>query len=215
MLKERMITGSAAALISVIMGCTIAVTIPEETAKAAEIVAIKIVDENAKAVVEAVEPEAEESEAINNFISVGIEEPTADDTYICKEYQEYIYEISEEYCVCPELIMAIVERESSGRADAENGGCKGLMQVSEKWHKDRMERLGVESLYDPYGNILVGTDYLMELAERYGDIYTVLMVYNGTSNAVTKAEAGEYSSYAIGIVERSEQLERLHEKVGE
>lgn len=150
------------------------------------------------------------------FASSSINVVSADnDTYICKEYQEYIYEISEEYCVCPELIMAIVERESSGRADAENGGCKGLMQVSEKWHKDRMERLGVESLYDPYGNILVGTDYLMELAERYGDIYAVLMVFNGTSNAVAKAEAGEYSSYATGIVERSEQLERLHEKVGE
>ena len=61
--------------------------------------------------------------------------------------------------------MAIVEAESSGKADARNGGCIGLMQVYEKYHKDRMKRLGVTDLYDPYSNILVGTDILMELAE--------------------------------------------------
>ncbi len=135
-----------------------------------------------------------------------------EDTWICEEYQEYIYEVSEEYHVCPELIMAIVEQESSGRADAENEGCIGLMQVSEKWHADRMERLGVTSLYDPYGNILVGTDYFMELAEEYEDIYTVLMCYNGTADAVAKAAVGDYTDYATGIVSRTEQLERMHGK---
>lgn len=139
---------------------------------------------------------------------------TADekDTYICKKYQQYIYEVSKQYNVCPELIMAIVEQESSGRADAENEGCIGLMQVSEKWHVDRMERLGVTDLYDPYGNILVGTDYLMELAAEYEDTYTVLHIYNGTADAVAKAEAGEFSDYATEIIERSVELERVHGK---
>lgn len=136
------------------------------------------------------------------------------DTWICEEYQQYIYEVSKQYNVCPELIMAIVEQESSGRADAENGSCKGLMQVSEKWHADRMERLGVTSLYDPYGNILVGTDYLMELAAEYEDIYTVLMCYNGSADAVKRGESGTegWTDYAIEIVERSAELERVHGK---
>ena len=41
-----------------------------------------------------------------------------------------------------------------------------------------MERLGVSDLYDPYGNILVATDYLVELFEKHGDIGLSLMIYN-------------------------------------
>lgn len=137
---------------------------------------------------------------------------TDKDTYLCDEYIGYIEEISEQYCICPELIMAIVERESSGNPDAVNGSCKGLMQVSERWHYDRMERLGVTDLYDPYSNILVGTDYIMELAEKYGDLPMVLMIYNGSSDAAERWENGNYTKYAIGIMERAEHLERLHGK---
>lgn len=137
----------------------------------------------------------------------------SDDTYIDEEYHEYCVEIGEMYCVCPELLMAIIEAESSGQADAKNGNCKGLMQVSEKWHKDRMERLGVSDLYDPYGNILVGTDYLLELFKKYQDVGVVLMVYNGDSRADDFAEGKcELSKYAQKILERSEYLERLHGK---
>ena len=85
------------------------------------------------------------------------------DTWISNEYLPYIKGISNEYHICPEMVMAIIEHESSGQADVKNGGCKGLMQIYEKYHRDRMERLGVEDLYDPYGNILVGCDYLAEL----------------------------------------------------
>lgn len=108
--------------------------------------------------------------------------------------------------------MAIIERESGGRADAVNGDCKGLMQINEKWHTDRMERLGVTDLYDPYGNILVGVDYLAELAAEYDDLYTVLMIYNGTSNAVERGENGDWTDYAKGIVNRSMELERMYGK---
>ena len=116
------------------------------------------------------------------------------------------------YCVCPELLMAMIETESSGNPDATNGTCKGLMQVSEKWHRDRMERLGVKDIYDPYGNILVATDYLMELAEKYEDIGLVLDVYNGNSKAMQNAENGILSEYAAKILYRAEMLERIHGK---
>lgn len=135
----------------------------------------------------------------------------AKDTWICEEYQKYIMEISEQYGICPELIMAIVERESSGQADVEAGGCKGLMQVSDRWHRDRMERLGVTDIYDPYGNILVGTDYLAELRDEYGDLPMVLMKYNGSSDARSRWESGEYTEYATEIMARAEELEMLHE----
>ena len=134
------------------------------------------------------------------------------DTYISHEYQGYIEVISEQYDVCPELIMAIVETESSGNTNATNGSCKGLMQISERWHADRMERLGVTDLYDPYSNILVGVDYFMELAEKYGDLPLVLMVYNGSSDAFERNESGNYTDYAIKIMNRSIELEKLHGK---
>lgn len=126
---------------------------------------------------------------------------------------EYITEIADEYDICPELIMAIVESESTYNPSAKNGQCKGLMQVSEKWHGDRMDRLGVTDLFDPYSNILVGVDYLSELAEKYQDVGLVLMVYNGGHDyAMRIYEKGELSNYANKILERSAELERLHGK---
>ena len=148
------------------------------------------------------------------FLSTGTVVLSQDnDTYISDEIQGYCIEIGEEYGVCPELLMAMIEAESSGNPEATNGSCKGLMQVSDRWHKDRMERLGVTDIYDEYGNILVGTDYLMELAEEYGDIGVVLMVYNGDSRADDySAGECELSSYADKILKRSAYLEELHGK---
>lgn len=134
------------------------------------------------------------------------------DTYIAEEYQDYCEEIGEMYCVCPELLMAMIETESSGNPDATNGTCKGLMQVSEKWHSDRMKRLGVKDIYEPYGNILVATDYLMELADKYEDIGLVLDVYNGNLKAMQNAENVVLSEYAAKILYRAEMLERIHGK---
>nr|DAJ74883.1 MAG TPA: hypothetical protein [Caudoviricetes sp.] len=134
------------------------------------------------------------------------------DTWISNEYLPYIKEISSEYHICPEMVMAIIEHESSGQANAENGGCKGLMQIYEKYHRDRMERLGVEDLYDPYGNILVGCDYLEELFEKYkGDMSTVLMIYSGTSDALNRTYENR-TEYAKSIMNRTVELERLHEE---
>lgn len=120
----------------------------------------------------------------------------------------YCDDIGEQYGICSELLQAMIERESTGNPLAVNGGCIGLLQISERWHLDRMERLGVDDLFDPYSNILVGADYLMELAEKHGDVALTLDVYNGNSKAFYNNENGIISSYAKGILERSEELER-------
>ena len=126
---------------------------------------------------------------------------------------QYTEEIGQQYGICPELLQAIAERESRLRIYATNGTCKGLMQISEKWHRDRMKRLGVTNIYNAYGNILLAADYLAELAEENDDLYYVLMRYNmKKSTADELYEAGEYTDYAISITERAEELERLHGK---
>lgn len=146
---------------------------------------------------------------LSSIISKGV----SADTYIDEEYQEYCVEIGEMHGICPELLMAMIEVESSGNPKATNGTCKGLMQVSDKWHTDRMKRLGVSDIYDPYGNILVATDYLLELFEQYGDVGLVLMKFNGDSRADDFADGKcDMSDYAQKILARSERLERIHGK---
>lgn len=125
---------------------------------------------------------------------------------------DYIEIICQERGICPELVEAIIERESGWDPEAVNGDCIGLMQVSESWHKDRMARLGVADLTDPYDNILVGVDYLAELFERYEDVGAVLMKWNGDSRLSEYMETGELSEYAGKVLERSSELERLHGK---
>lgn len=125
---------------------------------------------------------------------------------------DYIEIICQERGICPELVEAIIERESGWDPEAVNGDCIGLMQVSEKWHQDRMERLGVTDLTDPYDNILVGVDYLAELFEQYEDIGAVLMKWNGDSGLSEYLETGELSEYAEKVLSRSAELERLHGK---
>lgn len=133
---------------------------------------------------------------------------------ILEAYQVVVPEDIRIYCenaqketnVCAELLEAVIWKESTFRPKAENDGCYGLMQISTRWHEERMRNLGVTDIYDAQDNIRVGADYLAELFERYdGDIYKVLMEYNGdTSEGVSR--------YAIEICEVSEALERVHGK---
>lgn len=137
-----------------------------------------------------------------------------DDTYISDTAYNACVKYGEKYNICPEFLMAIIEDESGGQADAENDGCVGLMQINAKWHKERMTRLGVTDLYDEEQNIHVAADYLSELFEKYEDVYMVLMCYNmGEYRAQKLFDKGIYESkYAASICERAEELERLHGK---
>ena len=129
-------------------------------------------------------------------------------THISVEAQVSCYEYGEMYNICPELLMAMIEAESSGNPKAENGDCKGLMQISEKWHTGRMEDIGADDIWSETDNIHIGANYLRELFNKYEDVALVLMVYNGESDAVEKAENGYISDYARKILDRSAELER-------
>ena len=129
-------------------------------------------------------------------------------THISVEAQVSCYEYGEMYDICPELLMAMIEAESSGNPKAENGDCKGLMQISERWHTGRMEEIGADDIWSETDNIHIGANYLHELFNRYEDVALVLMVYNGESDAAEKAENGYISDYARKILDRSAELER-------
>lgn len=129
-------------------------------------------------------------------------------THISVEAQVSCYEYGKMYDICPELLMAMIEAESSGDPRAENGDCKGLMQISERWHTVRMAEIGADDIWSETDNIHIGANYLHELFDRYEDVALVLMVYNGESDAVEKAENGYISDYARKILDRSAELER-------
>ena len=134
------------------------------------------------------------------------------DTFISPQYAAYCEEIGETYGICPELLEAIMESESSGNPGAQNGNCKGLMQINLLYHKERMQKHGVSDIYNAKGNILLAADYLSELFREYKDIGTVLMIYNGSKDAIQRGERADYTDYALKIMKRSEQLERQHRK---
>lgn len=140
--------------------------------------------------------------------------PTEEETGVPEEIYEYAEVIGDEFNICPELLMALAERESCFQADAENGPCKGLMQVNASTHKQRFVDAGWKSSEwtDPYKNMYVGADYLHDLFEQYEDVGIVLGVYHGEKNAVSKGKSGHLSSYVTKILERSAELERIHGK---
>lgn len=147
---------------------------------------------------------------ISGFISTILSVQSMADSYMTEEQVHNIaIEHGEKYGISPEFITSISFYESSYRPNAKNGSCKGLMQVSSKWHGDRMKRLDVENIYDPSGNILVATDYLWELFEEYEDPAIVLMVYNGDNKAF---EEGYVSEYARDILSLSKELEGKYGK---
>ena len=151
--------------------------------------------------------------ALAGVLNVYAASGNTEDTYLSEDIQETCIKYGEEYGICPELLMAIIEHESSGNPEAQNGDCKGLMQINESYHSDRMESLEITDIYSVDGNIHLGADYLAELFSENDDLYLVLMCYNmGTGKAQELYELGKYSRYALSVSARSEQLERIHGK---
>jgi soluble lytic murein transglycosylase-like protein len=139
----------------------------------------------------------------------------ADDTYISEEIQNACIEIGNKNGYCPELLMAIIESESSGQQYAENGSCKGLMQInmSNSDVVEYMESQGYTDIYDIRTNIEMGCYVLDQKREIFDDdIYAVLMSYNGSKNVGERIDNEDYTDYAVRIVERSWELERIHGK---
>jgi hypothetical protein len=125
------------------------------------------------------------------------------------------------WCICRDAgvdyytVLAIIERESGYRYDAtgDNGSSKGLMQIWESNHLDRMEALGVDDLYNPYSNMRVGVNFLAELNSRYlesSGAHCVLMAYNmGASGANKLWAKGIYSTtYTKQILQRAQEIKQ-------
>lgn len=126
------------------------------------------------------------------------------------ELQEYAYDLCIEDGISFEIVMALIEHESSYRADViSKTNDYGLMQINRCNHEWLREELGVQDFCDPRENIKSGIFILQDISKRYQDIYMGLMVYNmGETKAKKLWKQGIYSSkYARAIVSRAEELE--------
>lgn len=104
-------------------------------------------------------------------------------------YSELIDEYSGEYGVPPEIVCAVIETESSFRADAvSDAGATGLMQITEQtfwWLLSRAgEDMSADELFRPEINIRYGTYFLSLLYEEFGDWDTVYAAYNAGRSRV-------------------------------
>jgi len=129
-----------------------------------------------------------------------------------KEVQEYTYSLCKDRGVDYNLVIALIEEESGykSKASGDSGKSKGYMQVYKKWHKERMKKLGVTDLYDPYQNILVGVDFLEELFLKYEEPARVLMAYNmGESGATKLWDKGVFETeYSNRILTRAQEIQQ-------
>ena len=97
------------------------------------------------------------------------------------ETQAFLRAACDESGVPYELALAVIRKESAFQnIIGDNGDSVGYMQIQPRWHKERMERLGVTDLRDPFSNFRVGCDYLAELLERY-PLEDALTAYNSGS----------------------------------
>lgn len=124
------------------------------------------------------------------------------DVPLSEDLQTYIIETAKVNGIDPAIIFAIAFRESryDPYAVGDNGSSLGLMQVQPYWHSERMERLGCPNLLDPFQNVTVAVDYLVELLTRYKTIDKALTAYNKGHYAGTVTE------YAVAVLNLAEEV---------
>ena len=145
------------------------------------------------------------------FVLDELPEPETWDVPLEKDLQLFIASLCEEVSIEPELVLAMIEKESQWNPEAvgDNGRSSGLMQVQERWHKDRMNKLGCDDLLDPYQNVLVAVDILAEKLAKYDTTGEALTAYNaGDAGAYNLYfSKGIYANdYAKKVLARAEEL---------
>ena len=180
----------------IVLNCTVTALDEREAAKASERVFTP--PKEIEAVVSVVEP-------VEPIPTPEIEPVLIYDVPLDEELQLFIIEQAEAHDIDPAIIVSMAKRESTYRADVvgDGGNSFGLLQVQPRWHQERMDRLGVTDLLDPYQNVTVAIDYLSELIERDKGIAWALAAYNAGASGANK---GYGMDYATEVLLNSETL---------
>lgn len=124
------------------------------------------------------------------------------------ETQDYIFKLAQEYNVRPELILAVIDVESSFREDVISPtNDYGLMGINVCNHNEMRERFGITDFLDPKQNILCGVHILSSHLRYTGNIEKALMCYNcGRTGARKLWKRGIVSTvYSRKVMEKYEK----------
>ena len=138
-------------------------------------------------------------------------EPTARiyDIPLMDELQEYTFTLCTENNVDYEMVLAMMERESSYREKTiSKTNDYGLLQINKVNHKWLSKELGINDFLDAKQNILAGIYMLAELTKKYSDPSKVLMAYNCGEEGAKKlwSQGKTTSEYSREIMARAEKL---------
>jgi soluble lytic murein transglycosylase-like protein len=116
------------------------------------------------------------------------------------------YRAAAEVGLDPLTVLAVIAVESRFNPIAEsNMGAKGLMQIIPRFHLDKLHAAGgVDAVFDPEANIMVGARILQEYVYRGGTLEAGLQQYNGASRDAN----AYYSQRVMAERERLEQAMR-------
>ncbi len=197
-LGAGIVTLAAAALVTGVVACSLPTEEPPELQLPTPVVAIPI---------ESLEPTDLQVWEEDPYESEKIEQALVeqgyfrDDVPLSYEDQDFLHTACQESGVPYALALAVIERETQFQnLVGDDGASLGYMQVQERWHWDRMERLGVTDLMNPFGNFRVGCDFLAELLEKYP-----------TQEALTAYNSGSpgYNQYSYDVMANYEKWKEL------
>ena len=167
---------------------------------------------------EAIDPIAEKPE---QTVTEDKPEPeiicTYNDVPLDVEMQTYIIELCEQNGIRPEIIFAMIKRESDFDAMSigDDGQSFGLMQIQPRWNYIKMVDLKCTNLFDEKQNVTVGISILADLIAEGKGIEWALMAYNtGISNANKMAAQSIISDYANDVINLAENWGRTYGYAG-
>ena len=134
-----------------------------------------------------------------------------------RQVTDWAVEIGEARNLDPLLILAVIGTESSFKPDARSSvGAEGLMQVMTSVHSEKFQPFGGrEAAFDPYANMVVGTDILSYLIRRTGSISRALKWYSGAANlpddrGYSARVFREHGLLCVAAAGESDKAVRLH-----
>lgn len=134
-----------------------------------------------------------------------------------RQVTDWAVEIGESRNLDPLLILAVIGTESSFKPQARSKvGAEGLMQVMTSVHAEKFEPFGgPEAAFDPYANMVVGTDILAYLIRRTGSIQRALKWYSGAANLPNDRGYGarvlrEHGLLCVAAEGQSDKAVKLH-----
>ena len=142
------------------------------------------VNETAETVVETAKPVSVITEAVTETTK----SPVYYDIPLNMEQQDIVREISEEYGVPFELVLAVMQVESNYDITAiGNGNCYGIMQIHQINHPALEKQLGITDWLSLSDNTRAGCYMLGQLIDKYQNEVRALMAYNMGEGAARSA----------------------------